>query len=165
MSEALLYRAPGPWPFLGAFAGRAGHLAFAGRVSGSLAIAHGRAREVELALARIEPGERRQVLTRAWEALRALDVDGLSVLLVSRDAAGVGISGVGLRSLWAAGQGPPRTYLPSDHPLFGPPGLSEQRPGALTVAQAPPALVGTVEPCDALPDGLDVLRRDCGVWP
>ena len=75
------------------------------------------------------------------------------------------ISGVGLRSLWAAGQGPPRTYLPSDHPLFGPPGLSEQRPGALTVAQAPPALVGTVEPCDALPDGLDVLRRDCGVWP
>ncbi|MCB9796952.1 MAG: hypothetical protein H6741_30075 [Alphaproteobacteria bacterium] len=123
------------------------------------------------ALAAAEGHDRWQLCRDAWERLLAVDrgrlgpASGadLSLLMVTEDAGGETISGVGLAALHTLERGELRPVVPAGHPLLGAAGLPTQPPNVLSPARPGPVYVGR---CAALsvaePPARGVLEA-CGV--
>lgn len=121
------------------------------------------------------PGlDRRRAMAALWDRVieaRAVLGPGaakLVLLIVAEDADGATVSGVGLRTLFAIHHGClAETWVEGPHPLLGAPGLPATRPGALTVASAPPWLIATGADGSALANPIGYRSNDvlgmCGV--
>ena len=147
---------------------------WAGRVGqdAPLDVAFRMARAVDAALFQPQASERRRLLVSAWDAVADVDLleyaGDLTLLLVTQDAEGASVAGVGLGALWAGdGQGVMRPWLPPGHPMLGVRGLPEKRPGALSLDVLPPLLWALAhgDPEVAPPSQVETLRRGSGVWP
>ena len=150
-----------PWPLAGhvrgALTGRGCAVAYAGRLdpASDPQVGWRRGRALDAALRRAGPpeGDRRRVLAVLWGRLEAVpDLQGLSLLLASRDASGVALSAVGIGRIYAPRDGALHTWVAGEHPLLGPPGLPAAMPGALVLGGLPGWLVAT---CHGSPRSLD----------
>lgn len=171
MAIPLLVGHAGDWPFAGALRGRCGPVAWAGCVAwrADPAVAWRAARALDAALRSPGPprADRRRALSILWERLDAVDRDllgpgggdDLVLLLIARDDAGFAVGGVGLAEV-RDGEG--GSWVAPPHPLLGPAGIPDQRPGALTTDTLPSVLVGV--PVGPVPDWGDDPLAACGAW-
>ena len=88
-------------------------------------------------------GDRRRVLAVLWSRLEGkAPLPGLTLLLASRDADGVALSGVGLSVLHGVRDKVLHPWLQRPHPLLSPPGLPASVPGALVADDLPDWIIG-----------------------
>lgn len=177
-ARPLLLGTDGDWPFAGHFRGAVDGAAWAGRVAAGadLDVAWRAGRTVDTALRRPGPpdADRRRALSILWTRLDAIGREGLgpaeggdlALLLVTWDADGAAVSGVGLGAVHAVAGERVEPWVVPPHPLLGAPGLPAKRPGALTLDALPDWLVGVPagEGGD-LADAPRVLLARCGVHP
>lgn len=128
--RALLVGTPGRAPFTGHFRGRVNSggstLVWAGRLRwGSTPEEGWAAAEVARdALAGVSGADRFALVDAAWAALRAVEHEDLSLILVANDAEGVVVAGSGLAEVRVDG----KPLAEAGHPLYDEPGIRE-RPG------------------------------------
>ena len=180
---ALMLGDPGEVPFVG-------HLRFslsapgvwisvAGRVAAS-ADALGAfvpARRLEVTLRTVlspllRKADRNLLLRQAWSTLASMEAVSLgpsggtklSLMLISGDARGVGVSSAGLAMVWGRFDGCWRPLVRPDHPLLGPAGRPVRTPGVLGLARVPEILLGAPAHLPPRLPVSGVLRR-AGVHP
>jgi hypothetical protein len=179
----LAFGDPGPLPFLGHFRAEArgpqSVLRVAGRVAGAADAveACAIAAQVEAGVRGLvhdldRPDDRLALLRSLWavvagveERLPASLSADFAVLVMAADARGVSVTGVGLAGCWfEADRQPPRPLVPARHPLLGPLGVPDIRPGAMTLNAVPTALYAELRHPVAPPSGLpdSDLRAACG---
>lgn len=126
--RVMLVGSPGRTPFTGHFRGRspAGSvtLFWAGRIRPSAAPAEAweAAEQAAAALSGATGTDRFAWIESAWNRLRPLDRNDLSVLLVAQDADGTSVSASGLAALKADSI----DVVDPGHPLLGEPGIPER---------------------------------------
>jgi hypothetical protein len=144
----------GRLPFLGHFRAAVesggARLSAAGRVAVD---AYRAARRVEVALRSAAEGEaldRFGLLRRAWERVGAIPAEALGpggggdlvLVLLSEDAGGIGLAGVGLSMVWGLAREQVGPLVSLRHPLLCPPGRPSRTPGVLNLEVRPTQVIG-----------------------
>lgn len=124
------------------------------------------------ALSEARGADRWQLCRDAWERLVALEAGALgpaegadlSLIMVTEDAEGETVSGVGLSGLWTLERGALRRVVPLGHPLLGEAGRPTAPPKVLAPAQPGPVYLASCAGEAQEPAPRGVLDA-CGVRP